>query len=188
MWDMRIWRVGSARNAVFVHSFVASLAGKVNSSERAGAEDRLPKMSPEFAPRLRARAIWKSKSLKTESPGALFEVQVAKICTTPARESDSEVKTVKTPWSRTTFGGSTCFSRGRRKDFEKLQKTWQAQEFVRVAKTLAGVVDLKRVRNDAFRLVGAGISWFVMSLFEASGAESVEALQISRHGDVTLRG
>ena len=26
-----------------------------------------------------------------------------------------------------------------------LRNTWQAQEFVRVAKTLAGVVDLKRV-------------------------------------------
>ena len=48
-----------------------------------------------FAPRLRARAIWKSKSLKTEVAGALLEVGVAKICTTPARESDLEVKIVK---------------------------------------------------------------------------------------------
>ena len=31
MWDMRIWRVGSARNAMFFHSFVASPAGKVSS-------------------------------------------------------------------------------------------------------------------------------------------------------------
>ena len=31
MWDMRIWRVGSARNAVFFHSFVASQARKVRS-------------------------------------------------------------------------------------------------------------------------------------------------------------
>ena len=38
-----------------------------------------------FAPRLRARAIWKS----------LLEVEVAKICNTPARESDLEVKIVK---------------------------------------------------------------------------------------------
>ena len=45
-----------------------------------------------FAPRLRARAIWKSKSLKIEGAGALLEVQVAKICTTPAHESGSEVK------------------------------------------------------------------------------------------------
>ena len=37
------------------------------------------------------------------------------------------------------------FSRGRRRECDSLQNTWQAQEFVRVAKTLAGVVDLKRV-------------------------------------------
>ena len=48
-----------------------------------------------FAPRLRARAIWKSKSLKAEGAGALLEVQVGKICTTPARENDLEVKIVK---------------------------------------------------------------------------------------------
>ena len=67
-------------------------------------------------------------------------------------------------------------------------KTWQAQEFVRLAKTLAGMVDLKRVRNDAFRVASAGISCSVMSMFEASGAESVERLQISCCGNVTLQG
>ena len=45
-------------------------------------------MSTKFAPRLRARAIWKSKSLKTGGVGALLEVDIDKICTTPARESD----------------------------------------------------------------------------------------------------
>ena len=39
-------------------------------------------------PRLRARPIWKSKSLKTGGPGALLEVDIDKICTTPARQSD----------------------------------------------------------------------------------------------------
>ena len=48
-----------------------------------------------FAPRLRARTIWKSKVLKTDSPGALLEVEVGKIRTTPARENDLEVKIVK---------------------------------------------------------------------------------------------
>ena len=48
-----------------------------------------------FAPRLRARTIWKSKSLKTDRFGALLEVEVPKICTTPARENDLEVKIVK---------------------------------------------------------------------------------------------
>ena len=52
---------------------------------------------------------------------------------------------------------------------------------------LAGVVDLKRLRNDAFRVAGAMISRFVMSMFEALDAESVEGLQISCHGSVTLQ-
>ena len=57
---------------------------------------------------------------------------------------------------------------------------------MRVAKTLAGVGDLKRLRNDAFRVAGV-ISCFVMSMFEASDAESVEGLQISCHGSDTLQ-
>ena len=57
-----------------------------------------------FAPRLRARAIWKSKSLKTEGARALLEVEVAKICTTPARQHDLEVKIVKKWHDRSTFG------------------------------------------------------------------------------------
>ena len=116
-----------------------------------------------------------------------MEVEVGKICTTSARESDLEVKIVKTPGARGVFGGSKCFPRGRRRDFDTLQHTWQAQEFVRVAKTLAGVGDLKRLRNDAFRLAGSMISCFVTSTFEASDAESVEGLQISCHGSVTLQ-
>ena len=48
-----------------------------------------------FAPRLRARAIRKSKSLKAEGARALLDVEVVKICTTPARENDLEVKIVK---------------------------------------------------------------------------------------------
>ena len=59
---------------------------------------------------------------------------------------------------------------------------------MRVAKTLAGVVDLKRLGNDAFGVAGAKISCFAMSMFEALDAESVEALQISCHGNLILPG
>ena len=125
----RFWRVGIARNAVFFRSFVASKVRKGRSEKRGGAEDRLPKMSTKFAPRLharaiwkskslhfwkltstkfaprlRARAIWKSKSLKTGGVRALLEVDLDKICTTPARESDLEVKIVKNWRCRSTFG------------------------------------------------------------------------------------
>ena len=60
--------------------------------------------SRQFAPRLRASTIWTSKSLKAESLGRLLEVEVAKICTTLAREHDSEVKIVKNWRRRSTFG------------------------------------------------------------------------------------
>ena len=119
--------------------------------------------------------------------GALLEVELRKICATPARAIDSAIKIVKNWRSRDVFGGWKCVSRGRRRHFDTLQNTWQAQGFVRVAKTLAGVVDLKRVRNDAFRVAGAVILRFVMPMFEASDAESVEWLQISCHGGVTLQ-
>ena len=48
--------------------------------------------STKFAPRLRARAIRKSKPLKRGRFGALLEVGRRKNCTRPARESDLEVK------------------------------------------------------------------------------------------------
>ena len=76
---------------------------------------------------------------------------------------------------------------------------WQAQGFRHVAKYVAGAGvregcknvgrrgGSKRVWNDAFRVAGAMISRFVMSMFEASDAEAVEGLQISCHGSVTLQ-
>ena len=169
------------------HACAPERFGSQNRKKLAWSEHFWKFKMPNFAPRLRARTIWKSKSLKTDGLGALLEVEVAKICTTPARENDLEVKIVKAPGSRTTFWRSKCFSRGRRRDFDTFQNAWQAHEFVRVAKTLAGVVDLKRLGNDAFRVAGARISCFAMSMVEASDAESVEGLQISCHGSVTLQ-
>ena len=81
--------------------------------ERFGSQNRLKlrasehfwKLKPaKFAPCLRATTIWKSKSLKPEGAGGLLEVEVAKICTTPARESDLEVNIVKNWEPRSTFG------------------------------------------------------------------------------------
>ena len=100
----RFWRVGIARNAVLFHSFVASKVRKGRSEKRGGAKDRVPKMPTKFAPRLRARSVWKSKSLKAGMPGALLEVELRKICTTPVRESDLEVKIVKSWRCRGAFG------------------------------------------------------------------------------------
>ena len=90
---MRIWRVGSARNAVFYHcGFAGSKSQVLRTGGRGGS---VAQEVTKFAPRLRASTIWKSKSLKTDSVGSLLEVEVAKICTTPARQHDLEVKIVK---------------------------------------------------------------------------------------------
>ena len=75
MWDMRIWRVGIARNAVF--SIVLWLR-------------------------------WLRKSApKNGSCGGSAAPDVAKICTTPARESDLEVNIVKNSRARGAFGSSS---------------------------------------------------------------------------------
>ena len=92
---------------------------------------------------------------KNGSCGGSAAQDVDKICTTLWRENELEVKIVKNGRSRGVFGGFTRFSRGRRNDFDTLQNAWQAQEYLRVAQTLAGAVGLKRVRNDAFRVAGA---------------------------------
>ena len=77
---------------------------------------------------------------------------------------------------------------------------WQAQGFRHVAKYVAGAgvrEGCKNVgRRGGFeeglkRCVSRGrrkrISCFAMSMFEAPDAESVEGLQISCHGSVTLQ-
>ena len=51
-----------------------------------------------------ARAICKSTSSKIEGPGARFQVEPRKICTTLWRESGLEVKIVKDWHARGTFG------------------------------------------------------------------------------------
>ena len=54
-------------------------------------------------PRCRRESDSEVKMLKIEVFGRLFEVQAAKICTTPWRESNWEVKIVKNLHDRSTF-------------------------------------------------------------------------------------
>ena len=86
------------------HACARERFGSQNREKLAGPEHFWKLTSTKFAPRLRARAIWKSKSFKTGGVGALLEIELDKICTTPARESDLEVKIVKTWHARNTFG------------------------------------------------------------------------------------
>ena len=101
------WEILAGRNCTkcCVFPYFRGFEGSQKQVPKTGvAKDRLPKMSRKFAPRLHARAIWKSKSLKAGRFGALLEVELRKISTTPARESDLEVKIVKNWRCRGTFG------------------------------------------------------------------------------------
>ena len=74
-----------------------------------------------------AKHISKSKCTKHLSLAPLLEVEMSKKCTPLWREAYFEVKMLKTPGVRTTFGGSDVVSRGRRKGLctlSKVSKTW----------------------------------------------------------------
>ena len=85
--------------------------------------------SDHFVRRCGAKHISKSKVLKTYGLGALLEVDMSKKCTPLWCEAHFEVKMLKTPHVRTTFGRSDVVSHCRRK---RLCKTWQAQYFRQV--------------------------------------------------------
>ena len=149
-----VWRVEIGRNAMFFHSFWLRRIEKLDSKNE-GCRGLAAQGLHKIRTKLRRDTIPSQKSLKTGRPGPLFEVATYKIWITLWQENDLETKIVKAPGSRTTFGGSKCFLRGRRMDFDTLQNARQAQGLVRSAKTLSGVVDLNRVCNDALHAAGA---------------------------------
>ena len=67
------------------------------------------------ARRCGAKHISKSKFTKHTIVGPLLEVEMSKKCTPLWREAHVEIKILKTPGVRTTFGGSDVASSGRRK-------------------------------------------------------------------------
>ena len=72
--------------------------------------------------------ISKSKSTKHTRFGPLLEVEMSKKCTPLWREAHFEVKMLKAPGARTTFGRSDVVSCGRRKGLctlSKVSNTWR---------------------------------------------------------------
>ena len=154
-------------------------------------------MSPKFAPGLRARAIWKPKSFKFEGFGRLFEVNAGKICTTPVRESDLEVKIITVKAGRVgrveVRQIGTASVRESDAEVKTIKQLAWSDGFLKLksakfapcprARAIRKSKPLKRQGlgpllevQSAFRVAGAGISWFVRWLFEVSDAECVEGL------------
>ena len=90
------------------------------------------------ARRCGAKHISKSKCTKHTSSGPLLDVQMSKKCTPLWRDSHFEVKMLKTPGVRTTFGGSDVASCGRHKvtrDCAPCQKWAKREGFVAFSTT-----------------------------------------------------
>jgi len=86
---------------------------------------------------------------------AHFEVKMLKAPHVRTTFGSSDVRMLKAPGFRTTFGGSDVFSRGRRKGLRTLSKVRKREGFVAFPKTIAGVGHLKRICKDAFSVAGA---------------------------------
>ena len=90
-----------------VHAVVARSTFRSQNVQNTPASDHFWKLRcRKSARRCGAKHISKSKVLKTDGLGPLFEVQMSKKCTPLWREAHFEVKMLKTLGVWTTFGGS----------------------------------------------------------------------------------
>ena len=92
-------KVGKSRNTVFFQWFGAPEGRKVGGCGASWPDERW-----KIARRCGAKRISKSKCTKHTMVGALLEVEMSKKCTPLWREAHFEVKVLKTPGVRTTFG------------------------------------------------------------------------------------
>ena len=111
-----------------VHAVVARSPFPSQSAQNTTCSDHFWKLRCRKIARLcGAKHMSKSKCTKHTRSRPLLEVEMSKKCTPLWREAHFEVKMLKTPGVRTTFGGSDVVSRGRRKGFwtlSKVSKTW----------------------------------------------------------------
>ena len=90
-----------------VHAVVARSTFRSQNVQNTPGSDHFWKLRcRKSARRCGAKHISKSKVLKTDGLGPLFEVQMSKKCTPLWREAHFEVKMLKTLGVWTTFGGS----------------------------------------------------------------------------------
>jgi len=115
----------------------------------------VPDERRKIARRCGAKRVSKSECAKHTILEALLEVEMMKKCTPLWREAHFQVKMLKQPHVRTTFGRSGVVSRGRRKGLCTSSKVSKRERFVIVSKALAGMGHLKMVCKDAFSVAGA---------------------------------
>ena len=103
-----------------LHVVVARSTFPSQNVQNTSASDHFWKLRcRKSARRCGAKHISKSKCTKDTRFGPLLEVEMSKKCTQLWREAHFEVKMLKTPGVRTTFGRSDVVPRGRRGTFEE---------------------------------------------------------------------
>ena len=111
-----------------VHAVVARSTFPSQNVQNTPASDHFWKLRcRKSARRCGAKHISKSKCAKHTSVRPLLEVEMSKKCTPLWREAHFEVKMLKTPHVRATFGRSDVVLRGRCKGLSilsKVNKTW----------------------------------------------------------------
>ena len=105
------------------HAVVARSRFRSQNAQNTSASGALLKVEMlKSARRCGAKRISKSKCARHTSSGPLLEVEMSKKCTPLWREAHFQVKMLKAPHARTTFGGSDVVLRGRRKGLCTLSK------------------------------------------------------------------
>ena len=106
-----------------VHAVVARSTVPSKNEQNTPAPDHFWKLQcRKSARRCGAKHISKSKCTKHTSFGLLLEVGMSKKCTPLWREAHFELKMLKAPHVRATFGRSDVVLRGRRKGLRTLSK------------------------------------------------------------------
>ena len=96
-------KVGKSRNTVVFQWFVAPEGRKSRLAKAAGAEPS-GQMRDEKVHAVVARSTFPSQNVQKKMLGPLLEVEMSKKCTPLWPEAHFEVKMLKTPGVRTTFG------------------------------------------------------------------------------------
>ena len=118
-------KVGKSRNTEKLHAVVARSTFRSQNVQKTPCSDHFWKLRcRKSARRCGAKHMSKSKCTKHTMLGPLLEIEM---CTLLWREAHFQVKMLKTPHVRATFGRSDVVSRGRRKGLwtlSKVSKRW----------------------------------------------------------------
>ena len=119
----QVWTTFGSCDVEKVHAVVARSTFPSQNVQSTPCSDHFWKLRCRKSARCcGVKHISKSKSTKHTRFGPLLEVEMSKKCTPLWREAHFEVKMLKAPGARTTFGRSDVVSCGRRKGLCTLSK------------------------------------------------------------------